>query len=799
MAKRAQAKRGRSTAAEQAKGPRRKGRAVTTPPSLDGWSDISLRTANRTFKLKEAAGLSLARSAMEWTYVVGSRRRWSVSQEAARNQSSGAQQLLSKLDVDTDALAQIARAGIAEVSVDWLGEESRGWAARIMPWEYVVAAATSGLRRGAALTVVRHLNGVAAPRAPAGPFRRVLFVRSEPGILEGHYSFETERDLIRASARVAEGDWSEIDNPTADMLRDRIASFKPDIVHLAGFDTHQARLLLLESSDKEVPARFDDDLGKESAGDDDIRDGFVLAGPHGVRPVCAEDLAGILAPAGYRPRLVSFNIHNSAARCAPLMVAGGAHAAVGFQDAFNDELAELFFSVFYSRLVGPEALDISHAFRAAWERVRGEPGHHLGTGVVLWSATSAFDAPKLRAADAQFRRAANRKTQEDKAIGPQSMLAQAISDWIAVELQEHQDLNYSLLHNQRPLFEKFLIRVKKPGTLRGVRVKVSLSTGTETAHYERLLDVTYPFADVNAAIHVPLTSSITRSIRESVRTSLLIEVSWGDQIVYCDTKRVRLTPVDQWRDSDSDRKWLPSFVFPRDPAVTRLVDTAQYYMRTLRDDPAAGFDGYQSVNINQKKTLAAVDLQVQAIWSAIVHEMGLGYINPPPSYSSELDSQRLRTPSMIERDHSGTCIDLALFFAACLELIDIYPVVFLLEGHAFPGYWRASEFHDEFREARPESIREIVRATSNATGVFGAQREPWYLGKPTYREIAQFVNADKLVPIESVRLTEYSGFMEAIGAGRENLDEPREFEAMIDIVIAREEQLTPLPILGEQQ
>jgi hypothetical protein len=45
---------------------------------------------------------------------------------------------------------------------------------------------------------------------------------------------------------------------------------------------------------------------------------------------------------------------------------------------------------------------------------------------------------------------------------------------------------------------------------------------------------------------------------------------------------------------------------------------------------------------------------------------------------ADISDQRLRTPSMIVRDHSGTCVDLALFFAACLELVDIYPVIFLL-------------------------------------------------------------------------------------------------------------------------
>ena len=262
-----------------------------------------------------------------------------------------------------------------------------------------------------------------------------------------------------------------------------------------------------------------------------------------------------------------------------------------------------------------------------------------------------------------------------------------------------------MLHNLRPLFETFVLRALTPQPVRGVRVRVSLATGPDSAVFDKTLDIVPPSFDLNPFVHVPLTSSITRSIHESVQTSLLIEVTWGDHVVYRDTMRVRLTPVDQWRDSDIDRKWLPSFIFPRDVAVMHLVDTAQRYVRVLRDDPAAGFDGYQSFDPKRPDPASEVDLQVQAIWAAIVHELRLGYINPPPGYSNALDSQRLRTPTMIARDHSGTCIDLALFFAACLELIDIYPVIFLLSGHAFPGYWRSSDYHDEFTDAHRNRFR----------------------------------------------------------------------------------------------
>lgn len=59
------------------------------------------------------------------------------------------------------------------------------------------------------------------------------------------------------------------------------------------------------------------------------------------------------------------------------------------------------------------------------------------------------------------------------------------------------------------------------------------------------------------------------------------------------------------------------------------------------------------------------------------------------------------------------------------------------------------------------------------------------------------MNAGKLVPLETVRLTENCGFWEAIDAGRDNLRPKREFAAMVDIALARENQVTPLPILGD--
>jgi hypothetical protein len=762
-------------------------------------ADIVLRIPGREFLLNtedfDRSPPSLAHEAMRWSYALRSRRRWSDSEQDEAEQTSTAEVFLTRLGANSTVLDDLADAGLVQVDLPWQGQEDIGWELRILPWEFLIAAATRTRRGGKALTVMRCLRVVKDQQAPKFPKRpRVLFVASEPGPLRGIFEFKTERELVQSYLKVAAGDWHELDSPTAEQLKAKVAEFSPDVIHLSGFDTHFAKLKLLSRGDNASVAELEDALNEGRRSPGELSDGYVLAGSikaGSMKPVRPQELGGILTgDKSSAPQLVAINFGNSAARIAPLVVQQGAHAATGFQDDFDDDLAELFFAVLYSRLA--QGLSLTQAFPLAWETVRIQPASSQGTGTALWTA-----APIVWPNERQRALADRVAAKEQSLVESRDVKTSDVRNHAKVNIRVDEDLNYSMLHNQRPLFRYFVLSSPEPQTICNVRAKVSLYSGTELAVYDRVLDVRHPFVDLKRDVHVPLTSLLTRSVHESVRTSLLIEVTWGEHVLYRDTARIRLTPVDQWRDTDEDRKWLPSFVFPRDPATMRLVDAAQRYVRVLRDDPNAGFDGYQSSNVEQPKTLEQVDLQVQAIWSAIVYDLRLGYINPPPAYSRDLDSQRLRTPSMVARDHSGTCIDLALFFAACLELVDIYPAIILLKDHAFPAYWRAEEYHDELKAVHPENIEEIVRANADLTATPNAQEEAWLLGAATYREIVSLVNANKLVPIETVRLTENCGFWEAVSAGRDNLRVQRDFDSMIDIALAREKQITPLPILGE--
>jgi hypothetical protein len=61
------------------------------------------------------------------------------------------------------------------------------------------------------------------------------------------------------------------------------------------------------------------------------------------------------------------------------------------------------------------------------------------------------------------------------------------------------------------------------------------------------------------------------------------------------------------------------------------------------------------------------------------------------------------------------------------------------------------------------------------------------------------VDKGYLVPIETTRLTDRGAFTDAINSGRENFLDPDKFESMLDIQLARERDITPLPLDYERE
>ncbi len=688
-------------------------------------------------------GSQLAEAAMRWIYIVQKRARWTDSRSHLAALQDRAREDITRLGLSVPSCSEDAW---LEIVIPYRSE-AEAWAARILPWEFLLRAAAGRPD----LVIVRHLRTGQAT-APNPEWKKVLFVESAPGSFAGRYNFDSERWLVEGS--LAPMRFQSLVNPTLAQLEQEVRRFRPQVVHLSALDRRTAESL----------------AGASWPRDSAHADAVVLRGPTRGAAVGGQGLEGCdlvspeaLGQALRGVSLLGLNCYYSASRLAALAVAAGVDSAVGLQDVAADAVAERFFASFYQRLreSAGQALD---AFAAAWQRLPPSEASHAG--LVFWTGRYVTPSPR-------------RKIKETAAkplvIAPGEDAGERQA--LFIDVQPNREINYARLHNGGGLFHKFSLYKYEPRYAHGLKVEVSLHLEGSSFAYQATFDLAAAESvlDLAGAVNLPLTSALARSLRESVLTSLHVRVSYGGREIYVNTSRVTLLAVNEWRfDDPESARQLASFVLPGDPVIQRIIDAAQRVLTALEDDANAGFEGYQSSTEDPD----AVHLQVRAIWSTIAFRGQLAYSNPPPVFTER--SQRLRTPSDIYRARHGTCIDLALLMAACLEYVEIHPVIFLFRDHAFAGYWRS--------EADYRRYLEVELAPSTEAEEAGER------GALEIDEVRRLIREGALVPLETVFLTERKSFAEAIEAGAENLNLGAGWEALVDIRRARASGITPLPI-----
>lgn len=729
-------------------------------------------------------------SVQRWRYVVANRRRitYSTRDDLSQDLHALIQDAagIGQSEIQS-RLKEMAAAKLVEVRIPY-STESRGWSARLFPWESALWLATSPYRsESSEFAVVRYLATNSQYSHPAKP-ATALAVESGPGKLRGLYDFAREIAMVQGTLKGVET--HRLQDPDRNQLQSEIASRSPSIVHLTGVDP--MALASLNLGDKP----------------NNEEDGFVLrATPQGYDPVEPLALAQIITAGRQKPLLVAISSCYSAQRLAALATAQGARHAIGFFDTITDADAMLFFGVFYRTWA--EDWDILGAFLRARQQWMAQTGsdNEQRSGVALWSQVSLIDGVQ------------NRSVTEPLAASKAPQGAGATYKDLKLHIDLVQDktvpgrmrntsntsLNYSLLHNDRCPFSIFTVEKTKAGPLQMLQVEVALEVGTESCRCRFSEELPDEPATLNLLdkIRLPLVAGLLRQTSESLRSNLYIRIQCGENVLRESNERVTVLPADEWRDDGEDHRWLPSFVLPRDPTVLKIVACAQRYLQTLLDDCSAGFDGYQQLAADDSNAPDVVDPQVQAIWAALQHDLPVSYINPPPSYTSQ--SQRLRTPTEIFKGNAATCIDLALLFGSCLEFVGIYSSVFLITGHAFPAYWRSDKAwwrmkRFRFDQNEPQTpgqagegwggISKLVQSM-NTKG----QTESWmFTGTDNLAELLSYVQRGELVPFESTYVTARKGFFQALEQGTSNLH-PQSFDAMIDIQSARGENVTPLPLL----
>lgn len=661
----------------------------------------------------------------------------------------------------------LAGADVIEVSIPY-EKEKVGYSARAFPWEnffHEIARSENNHR----LTVVRHLNRGPAEKANVNSNSRFLGMDCRPGMFERMYDFKREIDFVFdgiSNDVFGVNDNRLLENPNRIQLLNRIKQINPEIIHISAIDLDFGSTII---GDRESSA----ELSTKT-------DGVFLAGQDSdeMDSLDAGSLAEIINSGRPKPAIVSIATCNSARRLSALTVAGGAQVSIGVHGNLDDTFSSDLFPAFYRHLNNFD-WDLLPAFVETLRQFSTQISMSKGTPV-LWSAVPLVHEINKKKWVRQSKIEETRRTKE--------ILS---ADEIDVEFKIKENLNYSAMHNGQSPFESFTIKKKRSGPTEAFDITVELVVGSETAFWRQRIDIDQDRSaldvDKEFVINFPLSAVALRSVQEVTQTSVFITVHYGGNNLWRKTASTRLVPVDQWKDTDEERKWLPSFVWPRDKKVAVIINSAERYLKVLGDDNSLTFDGYQSVGTYKD----AVDVQVQAIWNALVYDHKISYVNPPPTY--EKFSQRLRSPTTIITEGRGTCLDLSLLFCACLEYVGINPVMVLISGHAFPGWWNTYEGGGNFLKEFSEFVADRDLSRSSEETISDAA----IYGREAFPVILSNINKGALSVIETTRICEGAGFWNSVNEGSSHLVYPEILDAMIDIYTARsmKNAITPLPIL----
>ncbi len=716
--------------------------------------------------------------AMQWTYTVRNRNRWEGVSEHDQLHEQAMADLRSRLELvdcerglNDDEVDRLKRADRIEVGFE-ADHPDRKYL-RHFPWEYWLWAATRS-SGGRPLFVSRQLE-TDRPKQTAATSNPTLIIESAPGKVRSVYGFDSEARIVGA------GMSSKPDvqpNLTLDKVKAYVKEHEPSVIHVGGINAYEGCRLLWPKLWEENGAN-DTFKGKKLNGmifTDDYGDPVIVE---------AEEIAEALNAGKRSPALVTFNIYNSAAEMAALSVAEGAAQAIGIQDKINDALAELFFTTFYRLWDGPRTT--TTAFEAALDKLRSHRSRLRGSGMSLWSSNSLIDdQPKIVKKDDHAPR------KKEVAKRAKKLADTPLASQIEVEPRPYNTINYALLHNDQNFFKSFKLRNLVDEDLNNIRVEVTFFVGAQQFPFRGQFQLLAedPIQDIADHIRLPLTWEFVSSLQESIRTGLSVQVEVDGEVVHLSTHPVNLLPTNEWRDNRKDGVWLPSFVFPRDPAISQLINEAEQHLRTILDNGDIGFIGYE----NDDPTV--VYRQVRAVWCALAFNANIAYAPPPPTYSKA--SQRLRTPSDIIRERRGTCIDLSLLLCACLEFVDIDPVIFLTKGHAMAGFWRNEESRKKFHDTKKVLLTREGKVID--TKVFyspNSQQVAWVYEKDSYEQVIAAVRDDSLVPIEAKGIALRQSFRQSLDDGIETLADADSFDSLLDIRSARTAgNVTPLPLVS---
>ena len=323
---------------------------------------------------------------------------------------------------------------------------------------------------------------------------------------------------------------------------------------------------------------------------------------------------------------------------------------------------------------------------------------------------------------------------------------------LEMDVQYADVVNYAIAHNKAPLLQKLLI--KNPTESAFNHVDVSISSAPEfLLPFQQHFDMIPAGRTIDAPIHqLVINAEFLSTLSERLSGFIEIRATSDGKELSAGTFPMDVLAFDEWSGARTAPEFIASFVTPNDALIPGISKRASEYMKSWTDSDA--MDAYQSNDPNRVRQQAA------AVYAAL-QEWKITYAVAAASF--ENDGQRIRMPDMIFSQRMGNCLDLSVLYVSCLEAIGLHPLLIVISGHAFAGFWLVEE-------SFPESVQDDLSALTKR------------MAKGT----------SYICVVESTGLATDSGltFERAELQAQQHLSDPSNFLYSIDIHRARSAVLT---------
>ena len=329
---------------------------------------------------------------------------------------------------------------------------------------------------------------------------------------------------------------------------------------------------------------------------------------------------------------------------------------------------------------------------------------------------------------------------------------------LSLTVERDQTVNYAMQQNDVPVIKSLRIINESESNANDLLVRITAEPAFAPVWESRIIAINSGESYSIGVVDLVLAHDFLVTLTERISGNLNIEIFQQGVPLSQTNVRVDILAYDEWNGLQSLPEILAAFVTPNHPAIESVLSDAAGILGTWSGD--SSLSGYQSRDPRR------VALIVAAIY-ATLQQRSIRYINPPASF--EQIGQKIRLPDRIFESRLGTCLDLTVLMAACLEQTGLHALVVMTAGHAFVGVWLEEE---TFADVATDDLLRLRKRVE--------------LGQITVVETT-LLTSDQAV-----------NFDQAVKAGRKHLEDEAAFRCVIDICRARKSRIRPLPLRTER-